>query len=227
MGELSLIRQGGLENLVDSRGDTRVSSGQLEKVQQDCPEITEIELWVLAAGDLYQPLLDQREAAFEAFREAAVFSGGAHQHRAVITVIEASWQCDGVAQQARVHVVFTPERRVGTPAVQDVTAAQMAAFSPLAPVVRMHRGSATAPKRSYRTVYRSRDVRLDRRDRPDRLLFQYAGPGDGERAGRCASSRDYLGRLSRPFLGAGCSLHVRGPILIRAPGGECRAHEHL
>ena len=63
-------------------GDTRVPFGHPAKVQQDCPEITEIKFGVLAAGDLYQPLVDPREAAFKGFGERIVFSVRAHQHRA-------------------------------------------------------------------------------------------------------------------------------------------------
>ena len=47
MSEFPLVGQGGLENLVDSLGDVRVRFGQLAKVQQNCPKITEIELGVL------------------------------------------------------------------------------------------------------------------------------------------------------------------------------------
>ena len=47
MSEFPLIGQGGLENLVDSLGDVQVRFGQLAKVQQNCPKITEIELGVL------------------------------------------------------------------------------------------------------------------------------------------------------------------------------------
>ena len=46
MSEFPLIGQGGLENLVDSLGGVRFRFGQLAKVQQNCPKITEIELGV-------------------------------------------------------------------------------------------------------------------------------------------------------------------------------------
>jgi hypothetical protein len=57
MSEFPLVGQGGLENLVDSLGDVRVRFGQLAKVQQDCPEITEIELGVLPPSDIHEPRL--------------------------------------------------------------------------------------------------------------------------------------------------------------------------
>src|SRR5215213_1073981 len=65
MSEFPLIGQGGLENLVDSLGDVRVRFGQLAKVQQNCPKITEIELGVLPPSDIHEPLVHMVECAFD------------------------------------------------------------------------------------------------------------------------------------------------------------------
>ena len=78
MREFPLIRQGGFENLVDSRGDARLRFDHLEHVQQDCPEIAEIELGVLAAGNLYESLVHEGQRAFEFGRKLDPFGGGSH-----------------------------------------------------------------------------------------------------------------------------------------------------
>ena len=70
MSEFPLVGQGGLENLVDSLGDVRVRFGQLAKVQQNCPKITEIELGVLPPSDIHEPLVHMVECAFGAAPEA-------------------------------------------------------------------------------------------------------------------------------------------------------------
>ena len=81
MSEFPLVGQGGLENLVDSLGDVRVRFGQLAKVQQNCPKITEIELGVLPPSDIQEPLVHMVECAFERRRKLNVFGRGTHQHR--------------------------------------------------------------------------------------------------------------------------------------------------
>ena len=80
MSEFPLVGQGGLENLVDSLGDVRVGFGQLAKVQQNCPKITEIELGVLPPSDIQEPLVHMVECAFERRRKLNVFGRGTHQH---------------------------------------------------------------------------------------------------------------------------------------------------
>ena len=79
MSEFPLVGQGGLENLVDSLGDVRVRFGQLAKVQQNCPKITEIELGVLPPSDIHEPLVHMVECAFERRRKLNVFGRGMHQ----------------------------------------------------------------------------------------------------------------------------------------------------
>jgi len=54
MSEFPLIGESGLENFVHSRGDVRVRFGQIEKVQQDCPKITEIGPPPLASAQVLQ-----------------------------------------------------------------------------------------------------------------------------------------------------------------------------
>ena len=80
MSEFPLIGESGLENFVHSRGDVRVRFGQLAKVQQDCPKITEIELGVLPPSDIHEPLAHKVECAFERRRKLSVFARGTHQH---------------------------------------------------------------------------------------------------------------------------------------------------
>src|SRR5215207_4965858 len=67
MSKFSLVGQGGLENLVDSLSDARVRFDHLQHVQQDCPEITEIELGASLPSDLHEPLVHNRAR----FQEAA------------------------------------------------------------------------------------------------------------------------------------------------------------
>jgi len=70
MRKFPLISQGGFENLVDSRGDARLRFDHLEHVQQDCPETAEIELGVLAAGNLYEPLVHEGPTSLRVRPEA-------------------------------------------------------------------------------------------------------------------------------------------------------------
>src|SRR5215218_11337067 len=80
MSEFPLVGQGGLENLVDSLGDVRVRLGQLAKIQQDCLEITEIELGVLPPSDIHEPCAQGR-VRFRAAPEAECVRQGNEPRR--------------------------------------------------------------------------------------------------------------------------------------------------
>jgi hypothetical protein len=67
MRKFSLVSQGGLENLINSRCDCCVALGHLAEVQERCPEITQIKRRVLALSYLHEPRVNEREAAFERF----------------------------------------------------------------------------------------------------------------------------------------------------------------
>ena len=80
MREFPLVGQGGLEDLVNSLGDARVRFDHLEHVQQDCPEITEINLRILPARDLHEPFVHKPELALKLWREWQVVGRRTHQH---------------------------------------------------------------------------------------------------------------------------------------------------